>query len=231
LSEREPTVILLGMRLGFAIFALGLVASAARADTTYQVEQVVRDGDTVRVFAHADLAPAEAVVRERAAEAVARSAPGLLADRDFGAYRWRDLAVEVRGIRFARGRSAQEVHIDVDAQFTAIREDRSIALRDYLPTFVYASRGRVPIARAHLGVAVEVIVAGGATVLLRVRGERLVVDEPLGLDLDLDRRVLHTHVQPIPDHPSLAGLVPEAAAVRSIANHALHFVVRFHATD
>lgn len=220
-----------GRRLLLVPALVALVTGGARAQTTYQVEQVVRSGDVVRVFAHADLAPAEAVVRERAAEAVARSAPSLLADRDFGTYRWRDVSVEVRGIRFASGRSAQEVRIEVDAQFTAVREDRSITIRDYLPTFVYTSRGRVPLARGRLGVAVEVIVAGGRSVLLRVRGERLAVDQPLGLDLDLERRVLHTHVQPIPDHPSLAGLVPEAAAVRSIANHALHFVVRFHTTN
>lgn len=215
------------MRLSAALALVLLIASVAHATPLYRVESVQESGDVVRVFAVADLAPVEAVVRERAHEAVERSAPALLRPRDLGAYRLRDARVEVQAIRFAQGGSANEVSIEVDTQLTAEREDRSIVLRDYLPTVLYRARGRVEVASARLVVAARVAIDDGRSVVLRVIGQRLVVSEPFALDLDLDGRLLHTHVQPIPDHPSIAGLVPEAAAVRSIADHALHFVVRF----
>jgi len=211
------------------VFALLAFGAPAHADL-YRVDTVERQGDVVRVYVSADLAPVYAVVRERAQEAIAQAAPDLLRPRDLGAYRLRDPQIEVRGIRVERGRSDQEVRITIDAGFTAEREDRAIEFRGYLPTFVYRARGRVHVATGRLVLAVQLVVADGRAVVLRVIGDRLVVSDPLDLDLDLEGRLLHTHVQPIPDDPSLAGLVPEAAGLRSIDGDTLRFVVRFRRT-
>lgn len=223
MRRARPTLLTIPLA---ALLTLTL-AIPARAQELFHVDRVTEDAGVVRVYASAGLGPVEAVVRARADEAVRRAAPDLVRDRDLGTYRIRDPRIVVRSMRFARGGSSQEVDIDIDTAVTAERDDRSIVFRNYLPTVVFVPRGRVEVARARLVVGVRVRIAGPHAVVLQVLGRRLTTTEPFELNLDLESRVLHTHTEPIPDHPSIAGLVPEATALRGLEGHTLRFVVRF----
>lgn len=208
--------------------AVGLAtASAALAQSGYTVEHVETSGEHVRAFVVADLAPVEAVVRAQASEAARRASPSLFADRSIGTHRFRELRLDVSRVRFSPGNTAQDVRIEVFANVSAEREHRTMSWHGALPELVWVPDGRHTVAQGRLVVRVAVGIAAGRSVVLRILGERLVLSDPLGTDLDLHDRVLHTHAQPIEDHPSIAGLTPEAAAVRGIDGDRLRFVVRF----
>lgn len=199
----------------------------ADAQSLYTIERVDQQDDVVRVHAVAGLGPVEAVVRQHATEALRRAAPELAVPRSVGTHRFRDPELAVRDIRFGRGASNHEVRIEVLADVTAEREHRSMRWNGLLPELRWVPDGRHALAAGRLVVRVGVGIEAGRAVVLRILGERLVIADPVGLDLDLGGRVLHTHHQPIPSDPSIAGLRPEAAALTGLEGDRMRFVVRF----
>lgn len=206
---------------------LTLCTSVHAQPSLYAIERVERGEDVVRVHAVAGLGPVEAVVRQHATEALRRAAPELLAPRSVGTHRFREPELEVRDVRFAPGSSRHEVRIEVIADVTAEREHRTMRWNGLLPELRWVPDGRHSLAAGRLIVRVGVAITDGRAVLLRILGERLVIADPVGLDLDLGGRVLHTHNQPIPRDPSTAGLRAEAASLTGLEGDRMRFVVRF----
>lgn len=209
------------------LMAATLVASARAQAGLYSIERIERQDDVVRVHAVAGLGPVEAVVRQNATEALRRAAPELVAPRSIGTHRFREPELLVRDVRFARGASAQEVRIEVIADVTAERDHRTMGWNGLLPEFHWVPDGRHPLAAGRLVVRVGVAISDGRAVVIRILGERLILADPLGMNVDLGGRVLHTQVVPIPSDPSTAGLRPEAAALTGLEGDNMRFVVRF----
>ncbi len=221
-SLLAPTALTTALVLGWAS-----MPTAARAQALYTVERVERTDELVRVHAVAGLGPVEAVVRQNATTALERAAPELVAPRSIGTHRFSAPALDVHDVRFARGASANEVRIEVIADVTAEREHRAMRWNGLLPEWHWVRDGRHRLAAGRMTVRVGVAIADGSAVVLRILGERLTLADPLGMNLDLGGRVLHTHVQPIPEHPSIEGLRPEAAALTGLDGDRMRFVVRF----
>lgn len=213
--------------LAVALMVLSAVTAVAAAQEGYVVERVETTGDVVRAFVSADLAPVEALVRANATEAARRASPGLLADRSIGTHRFRDIALDVTHVRFSRGATNHDVRIEVNANITADRDYRTAGWNGLLPALRWVHEGRRRLATGVLVVRVAVGISQGRAVVLRILGEHFTISEPIATHVDLAGRTLHTHVQPILDHPSIAGLTPEAAALRGIDGDRLRFVVRF----
>jgi hypothetical protein len=215
------------LALASAFVLASVSPSLASAQQGYTVERVETTDDIVRAFVVADLAPVEAVVREHASEAARRAAPTLFADRNIGTHRFRELRLDVRRVRFTPGTTNHDVRIEVLADITAERDHRGVVWNGVVPQIQWIADGRHRLGHGQLVVRVSVGIANGSSVVLRILGERLVLSDPIAADIDLYGRVLHTHAQPIPSHPSIAGLTPEAAALRGIEGQRLRFVVRF----